>query len=113
MKLNFFIEWSSLQFLISTVLFLVGEIIRKFEEDEECLDPFSPSVRITLDLNCLTLSPEPDYSVLKYSARSAPSRSNSFSSTSSPVSLSPTDKRSGLFEFRRQDSKATSHDIDG
>ncbi|KAJ7386496.1 hypothetical protein OS493_008630 [Desmophyllum pertusum] len=98
---------------INTLPVCLGEIIRKFEDDDECLDPFSPSVRISLDLICLTLSPEPDYSVLKSSARSTPSRSNSFSSTSSLMSVSPQDKRSGMFDFRRQDSKATSHDIDG
>ena len=54
------------------ILFPIGEIIRKCEDDEEFLDPFSSSVRITLDLICLTLSPEQDYSVLKSSARSAP-----------------------------------------
>lgn len=95
------------------IFFFLGEIIKKFEDDEDLLDPFGSSVRITLDLICLTLPSEPDYTVLKSSARSAPSRSNSFSSTSSPLSISPQEKRSSLFDFRRQDSKATSHDIDG
>ena len=93
--------------------FSPGEVVNKFEGDGDVLDPFISSVRITLDLICLTLPSEPDYTLLEASARSGQSRCNSFSSTSSPVSVSPQEKRFSLFDFRRQDSKATSHDIDG
>lgn len=98
---------------ISTLPVCLGEVVNKFEGDGDVLDPFISSVRITLDLICLTLPSEPDYTLLEASARNGPSRCNSFSSTSSPVSVSPQEKRFSLFDFRRQDSKATSHDIDG
>ena len=82
------------------------------EEAEESFDLFSPSLHITIDLNCLTLSPVPDYSTLKSSVFH-PTFSTSFSGScgESPVSLSPQEEK---FEFKRQDSKTvTSHDIDG
>ncbi|XP_048580524.1 KICSTOR complex protein SZT2 isoform X3 [Nematostella vectensis] len=96
---------------VKTLPVCIGELVRKIEVAEEYLDPFSPSLHITLDLNCLTLSPDPDYSSIKSAApRGYPFRSNSFSSAGSPLSLSPQERS---FEFKRQDSKTTSHDIDG
>ncbi|XP_020912267.1 KICSTOR complex protein SZT2 isoform X2 [Exaiptasia diaphana] len=89
----------------------IGEIVRRMEEAEESFDLFSPSLQITIDLNCLTLSPVPDYSTLKSSVNH-PTFSTSFSGScgESPISLSPQEK----FEFKRLDSKTvTSHDIDG
>ena len=84
-----------------------GEITGKMERPLE----MSLSVRITLDLNCLTLPPEPDYSVLWSSRHRDPTRSGSFSSASPVLSLSPQEHKPG--HFRRQDSKTTSHDIEG